>query len=43
MMANSARVVWHIYTKERNVHFTIVMKTDLLAVLDLVLWYILHF
>ncbi len=43
MMANRARVVWHIYTKERNVHFTIVMKTDLLGVLDLVLWYILHF
>ncbi len=31
MMAHrlsSARVVWHICSKERNLHFTIVMKTD---------------
>ncbi len=25
---SSARVVWHICSKERNLHFTIVMKTD---------------
>ncbi len=41
-MVSSARVVWHICSKERNVHFTIVKKTDPLGVLDLVLWY-LHF
>ncbi len=40
---SSTRVVWHIFSKERNLHFTIVMKTDLLGVLDLVLWCILHF
>ncbi len=31
---SSTRLVWHIFSKERNVHFTIVMKTDLLGVLD---------
>ncbi len=41
-MASSARVVWHICSKERNLCFTIVKKTDPLGVLDLVLWY-LHF
>ncbi len=43
MMANTARVIWHVYSKERNAHFTIVMKTDLIGFLDLLLWYILHF
>ncbi len=33
MMANRVRVVWHIYSKERNVHVTIVMKTDPLTLL----------
>ncbi len=30
---SSTHLVWHIFSKERNVHFTIVMKTDLLGVL----------
>ncbi len=41
-MVSSARVVWHICSKERNLHFTIVKIPDPLGVLDLVLWY-LHF
>ncbi len=39
----SSNRVCPIFSKERNLHFTIVMKTDLLGVLDLVLWCILHF
>ncbi len=40
---SSTLVVCPIFSKERNLHFTIVMKTDFLAILDLVLWCILHF
>ncbi len=38
-----ARVVWHIYSKERNLHFTIVLKTDPLTLLCFRLSFVVYF
>ncbi len=43
MMANRACVVWHIYSKERNLHFTIVTKTDPLMLLCFRLSFVVYF
>ncbi len=43
MMVNRVHVVWHIYIKERNVHFNIVMKTDPQTLLYFRLSFLVYF